>query len=150
MFPDVGNATVVVCNSGTGLSVEEGVRLSVLQGAALLVIPAIYDGRVAQAAIEAVASGVTVWAGVRRRVPRIKSIGERWVEIGMDWETTRPLLRGMIGKQLQRILCGACKVARPLTEEKKSWLDRVDVAVPEVVYNAKGCDRCCSWKSGAG
>ena len=105
-----------------------------------ILIGEIRDEESARAAIEAAATGRVVLSTLHARdaagtVTSLRNLGAADHEIAVA-------LSFVAAQRLVRKLCAACRKRGPVEMPDRQWLERLELAVPDTVWNATGCERC--------
>jgi len=127
-------------NEGQGLTMYEGLRTILRVDPDVILIGEIRDPESAVAAARAALSGRLVIATIHGRdaLAALEAFHYLSVPNYIIGNSTRLV----IAQKLVRRLCSVCATDRPLTREETSLFEHYQMAPPDSVKQANGCDTC--------
>ncbi len=123
-----------------GLDYANALRAFLRQDPDILMVGEIRDRETADIALRAALTGHLVLSTLHTN----SALGAftRLSDIGIDTYLTGSTVIAVIAQRLMRLLCNDCKVARAVSESEMQLFTQHKLAVPDTIYDAKGCAHC--------
>ncbi len=127
-------------NAEIGMTFAAGLRATLRQDPDVILVGEIRDRETAGTAAQAALTGHLVFSSLHAN----SSVGAvvRLRDLGVENYLIAATLRGVIAQRLVRRLCPDCCTARPVAGDEAALFRRHDIAAPEVLHDAAGCDAC--------
>jgi len=127
-------------NAEIGMTFANGLRATLRQDPDVILVGEIRDGETASVAAQAALTGHLVFSSLHAN----GSVGAvvRLRDLGLDDFLIAATLRGVIAQRLLRRLCEDCRTSRDTTPDEAGHFNRHDMAPPDKVFDAVGCERC--------
>lgn len=122
------------------LNMSSGLRTLLRMDPDILFIGEIRDKDAGEIAMRAAASGKYVFSTLHTRdvAGTISSLDD----LGLQRRSIAANLTGIINQRLIRKLCTKCREAIPVGGDMKAEYDELNLQLPDVLFEAKGCDSC--------
>jgi len=127
-------------NSEIGMTFAKGLRATLRQDPDVILVGEIRDAETATVGAQAALTGHLVFSSLHAN----SSVGAvvRLRNLGLDDFLIASTLRGIIAQRLLRRLCPVCKTPRPIEAHERVRFEKIGVALPNSLYQAKGCPTC--------
>ncbi|MCU0700696.1 MAG: GspE/PulE family protein, partial [Myxococcaceae bacterium] len=137
-YPIEGVAQTQV-NRSAGLDFAAGLRALLRQDPNVLVVGEIRDAETARIATQAGLTGHLILTTVHAN--SAPAVFNRLLEMGVEPSVLASVSLAVFSQRLLRRLCPACRVATPVTDEQRAWLESVGES-SEGFFTAPGCAEC--------
>ncbi|MCB1739106.1 MAG: Flp pilus assembly complex ATPase component TadA, partial [Gammaproteobacteria bacterium] len=136
--PDINQMNV---QGNIGLTFASGVRTLLRQDPDIIMVGEIRDTETASVAVQAALTGHLVLTTLHTN--DAPSSINRLMDLGVPPYLLRSALLGVVAQRLVRVLCPRCKQPDDLSPDLwRALIAPHDLAVPDGVYRAVGCDEC--------
>ena len=127
-------------NERKGLTFAKGLRSILRHDPDQILVGEIRDAETAEIAVQASLTGHQVFTTVHAN--NVADIMGRFKHFGLDMFGFTSALNGVIVQRLVRHLCPLCTEKRSATGEQRAIFERAQLAVPDHVHVAVGCEAC--------
>lgn len=127
-------------NPEIGLTFARGLRSILRQDPDVILVGEIRDGETAQVACEAALTGHLVFSSLHANTALSAVVRLR--ELGVEGYLIAATLRGVMAQRLVRRLCPVCATQDAPSPLEAATFRAHDVALPETLPHAKGCEAC--------
>ncbi|WP_076448474.1 GspE/PulE family protein [Roseivivax lentus] len=127
-------------NADIGMTFAAGLRAALRQDPDVILVGEIRDQETASIAGQAALTGHLVFSSLHTN----SAVGAviRLRDLGIEDYLISATVRGVIAQRLLRNLCDDCKEAHSPTPEHVALFAAEDIAPPDVLFRAKGCESC--------
>ncbi len=137
---DMPHIRQVEVDEKRGMTMYEGLKALLRMDPDLLIVPEIRDPHSAVTSARAGAAARFVLTTLHSR--DAAAAVEAFHYLSVPYSVLGGALRVIISQELIRKLCADCMEGRELTDEERMLFEESGLAVPEEVFEAKGCEAC--------
>ena len=127
-------------NDKAGFTFASALRALLRQDPDVLMIGEIRDQETARLATQASLTGHLVFSTLHTN--DAPGAITRLNNLGIEPYLVSATVCGVLAQRLVRKLCNQCRLPHTPTPQERAVLEKTGVAVPEVIYRAKGCPKC--------